>query len=164
MISESQYGVQIFSYIPSLENKIHVLNNQSPIFTGNITEVFNNFTIQLNGSLNVKLAFIDDNTNNNSQKLEDSIHYVSMLCPIRSPALVFPEFETKSHSLIYLDKANLIAGIVYCQSSKYQDTLENTSVNQDLIDSEIANLDESACAKIASLSPIKQHFELFSRC
>ena len=57
--------------------------------SGNITEVNNNYTVELNGNLLVSLAFIDSSTTDQTI-YQDGIHFMSVVCPIRSPVIVLP--------------------------------------------------------------------------
>ncbi len=57
--------------------------------SGNITEVNNNYTVELNGNLLVSLAFIDSSTTDQTIH-QDGIHFMSLVCPIRSPVIVLP--------------------------------------------------------------------------
>lgn len=119
---------------------------ESRLIFGNTSAVNDNFTIGLNGSLIVPLALIE--TNNTDQiTQEDAIHYMSVVCPIRSPVVILPVINS-TNALDVNKSANLtdvIEGIVYCQASNSSDTRSTKSINEQLIDAKFAKLDSPNC-------------------
>lgn len=114
---------------------------------GNISEVYNNNTIQINGTLNVKLSFVKPYYND-TLKQEDSTHYTSVVCPIRSPAIVYIESQitNQSKSLTAVtDNSYSVNGLLYCQSASVADTLTHSSINEDLLALKVAIFDNSSC-------------------
>lgn len=125
----------------------------NPIIKGIISEVYNNNTVQLNGTLNVKLSFIK-HSYNDTLKQEDSTHYASVMCPIKSPALVYVESQINNqstHSVILNESTSYISGILFCQTTSVSDTLKELSINEDLISSKVAVLDSSSCKNFEKL-------------
>ncbi|WP_148686352.1 hypothetical protein [Candidatus Nitrosocosmicus hydrocola] len=121
------------------------LEFQSRLIFGNTTAVNDNFTLEVNDSLVVTLALVATNTTDEITH-EDGIHFMSVVCPIRSPVVVFP--VSNSISLYELNKsANLkeIEGVVYCQSSNISDLNSTKSINEQLVDAELAIPDNNNC-------------------
>lgn len=118
---------------------------ESQLIFGNTTAVNDNFTLEVNDSLIVTLALVATNTTDEITH-EDGIHFMSMVCPIRSPVVVFP--VTNSITLHELNKsANLkeIEGVVYCQTNNISDLNSAKSINEQLVDAELAILDNNNC-------------------
>jgi hypothetical protein len=113
--------------------------------SGNITEVNNNYTVELNGNLLISLAFIDSTTSDQTIH-QDGIHYMSVVCPIRSPAIVLPIANSTNlpEDNQYADLKE-IEGIVFCQSNNISDVNSTKSINQQLIDARLATLDSKIC-------------------
>ena len=113
-----------------------------PIF-GNTSAVNNNYTVGVNDNLLVSLAFINPNTTDEII-FQDGIHFISVVCPIRSPVIVLPIFDTvnfeEANSNSNLTKLD---GIVFCQSSNISDVYSTKSINEQLIDAKLATLDSS---------------------
>src|SRR5690349_20269901 len=108
------------------DNAPHILS----IVRGNISQVYNNKTVQLHETLNVKLAFINHHLNDSILK-EDSTHYTSVVCPIRSPAIVYPESQVTNQSTFsstVKEQPYSISGILFCQSNNISDTLKKSSI------------------------------------
>jgi hypothetical protein len=128
---------------------------------GNITEVNNNHTVEVNGNLLVSLAFIDSSTTDQTIQ-QDGIHFMSVLCPIRSPVIVLP-ISNFTNLIEDNQSADLkeIEGIVFCQSSNISDVNSTKSINEQLIDARLATLDSKICnnATIAS-----SHFAKIMKC
>jgi len=133
----------------------------NPVIKGSITEVYNNNTVQLNGTLNVKLSFIKQ-FNEDPLKQEDSTHYASVMCPIRSPAIIYVESHITNQpnsTSKTKDDLNHINGILFCQTTDLSDTLKNSSINEDLISSNVSSLDNSSCKNFKKMiDSIKQAF------
>jgi hypothetical protein len=112
---------------------------------GNITEVNNNYTVELNGNLLVSLAFIDSSTTDQTIH-QDGIHFMSVVCPIRSPVIVLP-ISNSTNLLEDNQSADLkeIEGIVFCQSSNIADVNSTKSINEQLIDARLVTLDSKIC-------------------
>lgn len=132
------------------------------IVRGNISQVYNNNTVQLNQTLNVKLAFINHHLNDSIMK-EDSTHYTSVVCPIRSPAIVYPESHIGSQFTplsTVKEHPYSISGILFCQSNNISDTLKNSSINEDLISLKMAIFDNDSCKKFENtLESLKTKFD-----
>jgi hypothetical protein len=112
---------------------------------GNITEVNNNHTVEVNGNLLVSLAFIDSSTTDQTTH-QDGIHFMSVLCPIRSPVIVLPiaNFTNLLDDNQPVDLTE-VEGIVFCQSSNISDVNSTKSINEQLIDARLATLDSKIC-------------------
>lgn len=118
---------------------------KSRLIFGNTTAVNDNFTIGVNGNVLVSLALIDTNSTNQTSH-EDGIHFMSVVCPIRSPVVVLP--VNNSINLFELNKsANLteIEGVIYCQASNISDIMSIKSINEQLIDSKLVTLNSTNC-------------------
>jgi hypothetical protein len=115
---------------------------QLPIF-GNISAVNNNYTVEVNDNLVVSLALINPNTTDETI-FQDGIHFISVVCPIRSPVIVLPISDSTNfdgaNSITNLTKLD---GIVFCQTSNISDVNATKSINEQLIDSKLVNLDSS---------------------
>ncbi|CAN5654785.1 hypothetical protein BH23THE1_BH23THE1_17230 [soil metagenome] len=126
----AQTAVEVFQPIPII---------------GNITEVNNNHTVEVNGNLLVSLAFIDSSTTDQTIH-QDGIHFMSVLCPIRSPVIVLPISNfTNLHEDNQSPDLTEIEGIVFCQSSNISDVNYTKSINEQLIDARLATLDSKIC-------------------
>ncbi len=134
----SNYSTDIWA-LPTAE-----LFQPIPI-SGNITEVNNNYTVEVNGNLLVSLAFIDSSTTDQTIH-QDGIHFMSVLCPIRSPVIVSP-IANFTNLLEDNQSADLteIEGIVFCQSSNISDVNSTKSINEQLVDARLAILDSKIC-------------------
>jgi hypothetical protein len=129
--------------------------------SGNITEVNDNYTVELNGNLLVSLAFIDSTTSDQTIH-QDGIHFMSVVCPIRSPVIVLP--ITNSTNLLEDNQsANLkeIEGIVFCQSTNISDVNSAKSINEQLIDARLATLDNKICN---NATPASSHLAKITKC
>jgi len=118
---------------------------ESRLIFGNTTAINNNFTIEVNDSLVVTLTLVDTNTTDQITH-DDGIHFLSVICPIRSPIVVLP--ATTPIPLPEVNKAaNLteIEGLVYCQTSNISDLNITKSINEQLIDAKLAILDIKSC-------------------
>lgn len=114
-------------------------------FIGKITEVGSNYTIQIDNITDVKLAFLDTNMKD-PQMLSDATHFMSILCPIRSPVLVYPDLYSILPINWTLPKGE-ISALVYCQNF---DNLSNEylfSLNEQLVKAKLANSDKDVCSK-----------------
>jgi hypothetical protein len=119
---------------------------ESRLIFGNTTAVNDNFTIEVNENLVVSLALIDTNTTDQTFH-QDGIHFMSVVCPIRSPVVVLP-LPYSLNSLEHDNKsANLteIEGIVYCQASNISDINSTQSINEQLLDAKLATLHKKYC-------------------
>jgi hypothetical protein len=118
---------------------------ESRLIFGNTTSVNDNYTIGINDNLVVSLAFIDTNTSDPTLH-EDGIHFMSVLCPIRSPVIVSPVTNSiNSDELTQSSNRTQIEGIVYCQASNISDIKSKKSINEKLIDVKLATLDSKNC-------------------
>ena len=118
---------------------------ESKYIFGNTAAVNDNFTIGVNGNLVVSLALIDINTTDQASR-EDAIHFLSVVCPIRSPVIVLP-VNNSTNSLELNKSANLteIEGVVYCQASNISDVKSVKSINEQLVNAKLASLDSKNC-------------------
>jgi hypothetical protein len=137
----------LYSFSYSAEISTQVTSEfESNLIFGNTTAVNDNFTVGVNGSLIVSLALIE--TNNTDQTTqEDAIHYMSVVCPIRSPVVVLPVINS-TNALEFNKSANMtseIEGIVYCQANNSSDTSSTKSINEQLLDANLATLDNTNC-------------------
>lgn len=112
---------------------------------GNITAVNDNYTIGINDNLVVSLAFIDTNITDQVLR-EDGVHFMSIVCPIRSPVILSPVTSSvNSDELTPSFNLTQIDGIVYCQTSNISDIKSKKSINEQLIDAKLATLDSKNC-------------------
>jgi hypothetical protein len=113
---------------------------ESRLIFGNTTAVNDNYTIGINDNLVVSLAFIDTNITDQILR-EDGIHFISVVCPIRSPVIVSPVTSSiNSDELTQSSNLTQIDGIVYCQASNISDIKSKKSINEQLIDAKLATL------------------------
>ncbi|MDN5867685.1 MAG: hypothetical protein L0H55_09850 [Candidatus Nitrosocosmicus sp.] len=112
-------------------------------FIGKITEVGSNYTIQIDNITDVRLAFLDTRMKD-PQILDDATHFMSVLCPIRSPALVYPNL-----TFILLNSwtvaKNEISALVYCQNFDNHSNKHSMSLNEQLVKANLAVFDKDAC-------------------
>ena len=129
--------------------------------SGNITEVNNNYTVELNGNLLVSLAFIDSTTSDQTIH-QDGIHFMSVVCPIRSPVNVLP-IANSTNLLEDNQSADLkeIEGIVFCQSTNISDVNSTKSINEQLVDARLATLDSKICN---NATPASSHLANIMKC
>ena len=121
------------------------VNGQSGQILGKITEVNNNHTVGINNTLLVELAFADINITDQT-KSQDATHFMSVLCPIRSPVVVVPEIDsTDLASSDNQNKVTKVKGIVFCQSNSISDMKDTKSINEQLIEANLATLDNKSC-------------------
>jgi hypothetical protein len=150
----SDYSIAIWA-------QITVGSFQPTPISGNITEVNNNYTVELNGNLLISLAFIDSTTPDQTIH-EDGIHFMSVVCPIRSPAIVLP-IANSTNLLGDNQSADLkkIEGIVFCQSTNISDVNSTKSINEQLIDARLATLDSKICN---NATPASSHLTNIMQC
>ena len=118
---------------------------ESKYIFGNTTAVNDNFTIGVNGNLVVSLALAHANTTDQTSH-EDAIHFMSVVCPIRSPVIVLPVNNSiNSHELNKSANLTEIEGVVYCQASNISDVKSIKSINEQLVDAKLATLDSKNC-------------------
>ena len=143
----AQTNVELFQPIP---------------ISGNITEVNNNYTVEVNGNLLVSLAFIDSSTTDQTIT-QDGIHFMSVVCPIRSPVIVLP-IASYTNLLEDNQSADLkeIEGIVFCQSTNISDVNSTKSINEQLIDARLATLDSKICNN--ATTPASSHLANIMKC
>jgi hypothetical protein len=99
----------------------------------------------------VLLALVDTNTTDQTSH-EDGLHYVSVVCPIRSPVVVIPAtISPNSLELNKLANPTEIEGIVYCQTSNISDINSTKSINEQLLDANLATLDKKNCINQTSV-------------
>ena len=128
------YSVHIWAQISELEPQ--------PIF-GNITSVNNNYTVGVNDNLLISLAFINSNTTDETI-FQDGIHFISVVCPIRSPVVVLPISDSTNFDEVnsYAKLAKL-EGMIFCQTSNISDVNITKSINEQLIDTKLVTLNSS---------------------
>ena len=81
-------------------------------------------------------TFNDFFEGNDTEILNEATHFTSMLCPIRSPALIYHDNYYHGEKL---DNASILSAVVYCLASNNQnDTSTIKSVNEYLVDSKLA--------------------------
>lgn len=113
-------------------------------FIGKITEVSNNYTIQIDNITDVRLAFLDTRMED-PQILDDATHFMSVLCPIRSPVLVYPDLYSTLPNTWTVKKSE-ISAIVYCQNFDNHNKEHLISLNEQLVKANLANFDKGACS------------------
>jgi hypothetical protein len=118
---------------------------ESRLIFGNTTAVNDNYTIGINDNLVVSLALIDTKISDQILR-EDGIHFISVVCPIRSPVVVSPVTSSiNSDELTQSSNLTQIDGIVYCQASNISDIKSKKSINEQLIDAKLATFDSKNC-------------------
>jgi hypothetical protein len=118
---------------------------ESRLIFGNTTAVNDNYTIGINDNLVVSLALIDTKISDQILR-EDGIHFISVGCPIRSPVVVFPVTSSiNSDELTQSSNRTQMEGIVYCKASNISDIKSIKSINEQLIDAQLATLDSINC-------------------
>ncbi len=129
--------------------------------SGNITEVNNNYTVELDGNLLVSLAFINSTASDQTIH-QDGIHFMSVVCPIRSPVIVLP-IANSTNVLEDSRSADLkeIEGIVFCQSTNISDVNSTKSINEQLVDARLATLDSKNCKYT---TPATSHLANIMKC
>ena len=130
---------------PAWVQTTKVLLQQSLPISGNITAVNNNYTAEINNNMLVSLAFINPNSTDETV-FQDGIHYISVVCPIRSPAVVLPvsDFTIFDAEGPNANLTNLVDGILFCQTSNTSDINSTESINEQLLDAKLATLDNSS--------------------
>jgi hypothetical protein len=130
---------------------------ESRLIFGTTTAVNDNYTIGINDNLVVSLAFIDTNIIDQVLR-EDGIHFISVVCPIRSPVIVSPVTSSiNSDELTQSSKRTQIDGIVYCQANNISDMKSKKSINEQLIDAKLAPLDSKNCnSQILAYPPLSR--------
>ena len=121
----------------------HPFSSNLP-FIGKITEVGNNYTMQIDNSTDVKLAFLDTPIKD-SQILADATHFMSVLCPIRSPVLIYPDLYSILPNNVN-DTKSEISALVYCQNFDNQSNEDWISLNEELVKAKLAIFDKNACS------------------
>lgn len=143
-----------FIHLPDIRVQISAAYDDDvqpkPIF-GKVTEISKNYTVGVNGSLVVSLAFINPNSTDQTTH-EDGVHYMSVVCPIRSPVIILPvsDYTRFNDTDPYMNLTNL-AGIVYCQTSNISDINSEKSINEQMVDANLASLDDNGCKDATSL-------------
>ncbi len=113
-------------------------------FKGKVTGVIDGYTLEIDNKT-VKLALIEGIEGNDTQILNEATHFTSMLCPIRSPALVYHDNYYLGEKL---NNASILSAVVYClASNSYNDTSTTKSVNESLLDVKLALMDRNASNK-----------------
>jgi len=107
-------------------------------FIGKITEVGNNYSMQVDNNTDVKLAFLNTHTKD-PQILADATHFMSVLCPIRSPVLVYPDLSSVLLNNVN-DTKSEISALVYCQNFDNQSNEDWISLNEELVKAKLAIL------------------------
>ena len=113
-------------------------------FIGKITEVGSDHTIKIDNSTDVKLTFLDTHIKD-PQMLADATHFMSVVCPIRSPILVYPDLYSVL-SNYGNDMKSEINALVYCQNFDNQSNEEWISLNEELVKAKLAIFDKNACS------------------
>jgi hypothetical protein len=121
-----------------------LLQQSLPIFR-NVSAVNTNNTVGINNNIIVSPAFINPNSSDETV-FQGGIHYISVVCPIRSPAVVLPVSDS---TIFDAENPNsnltkLVDGILYCQIIKTSDINSTKSINEQLIDAKLATLDNSS--------------------
>ncbi len=126
-------------------NILPPFKGHSELIIGKISDVNNNHTVGVNNTLLVELALVNLNITDEI-KSQDATHFMSVVCPIRSPVVVMPEFNSP-YILSHSSSENLskIKGIVFCQSSSISDINTTKSINEQLVDANLATLDNKSC-------------------
>jgi hypothetical protein len=151
-----------------LDNSVHIwaqtplglLQQPLPI-SGNVTAVNNNYTVGVNNNTLVSLAFINPNSTDETV-VQDGIHYISVVCPIRSPVVVLPVSDSTSFDVKNPNSnlTRLVDGVVFCQTSNTSDINSTESINEQLLDARLANLDNnnnSSSNRICSTETLHTH-------
>ena len=141
--SSTSSSFSIYSGLTWTQTTKELLQQPLPI-SGNITAVNNNYTVGINNNILVSLAFINPNLIDETV-FQDGIHYISVVCPIRSPAVVLPVldstiFDAKNPNS---NSTKLVDGILFCQTSNTSDMNSTKSINEQLIDAKLATRDNS---------------------
>ncbi len=114
------------------------------IFKGKVTGVIDGYTLEIDNKT-VKLALIEGIEGNDTQTLNEATHFTSMLCPIRSPALVYHDNYYHGEKL---NNASILSAVVYClASNNYNDTSTIKSVNESLLDAKLALMERDSSDK-----------------
>lgn len=106
-------------------------------FKGQVTGVIDGYTLEIDNKT-VKLALIDGIEGNDTEILNEATHFTSMLCPIRSPALVYHDNYYHGKKL---DNSSILSAVVYCLASNNYNGTSMMSVNESLLDAKLALLD-----------------------
>lgn len=135
----------VFSYEYDIQLKKYLIYSIIP-FTGTITEVKENYIIEIENNTIIRLSLIDREIND-SQLLKDSTHFISVLCPVRSPVVVYPDLTSnlKKNETSEDNYSNIIDGIVFCTNSKISNDENNNSINEALVKSKLAYIDSNYC-------------------
>lgn len=113
-------------------------------FKGQVTGVIDGYTLEIDNRT-VNLALIEGIDGDDAQILNEATHFTSMLCPIRSPALVYHDNYYHGEKL---NNASILSAVVYCLASdNYNDTSTIKSVNESLLDAKLAVMDRDASNK-----------------
>lgn len=139
------FSIIVLSYEYNTQLKKYVIYSFIP-FTGTITEVKDNYIIEIENNTIISLSLID-NEINDSQLLKDSTHFISVLCPVRSPVVVYPDLTSniEKNETLGGNHSKTIDGIVYCTNSKISKDVNNTSINEALVKSKLAYIDLNYC-------------------
>lgn len=113
-------------------------------FIGKITEVGSSYTMQIDNNTDIKLAFLDTHIKD-PQILADATHFMSVLCPIRSPVLVYPDFYSILPNNGNVTKSE-ISALVYCQNFDNRSNEDWISLNEELVKSKLAIFDKDVCS------------------
>lgn len=113
-------------------------------FIGKITEVGPNYTIQIDNITDVRLAFLDTRIKD-PQILGDATHFMSVMCPIRSPALIYPDMNSNLASNGTVTNSE-ISAVVYCQIFDNHNSEYLISLNEQLVKANLAIFDKDVCS------------------
>ncbi len=113
-------------------------------FRGQVTGVIDGYTLEIDNKA-VKLALIEGIEENDTQILNEATHFTSMLCPIRSPAVVYHDNYYDGEKL---NNASILSAVVYCMAgNNHNDTSTIKSVNESLLDAKLALMDKDVSDK-----------------
>lgn len=142
--SSTSSSFSIYSGPTWVQTTKELLEQSLPI-SGNITAVNSNYTVGINNNILVSLAFINPNSSDETV-FQDGVHYISVVCPIRSPAFVLPVADSTNFDAENPNSnlTKLVDGILFCQTSNTSDINSTKSINEQLIDAKLATRDNSS--------------------
>ncbi len=130
----------IFSY----GNNIGALNSSisNNSFNGKVTGVIDGYTLEIDNRM-VKLALLHDTEPNDKEILNEATHHTSMLCPIRSPALIYPDNSQQDEN--ENNSTKKLSAIVYCLANNNDNNGTMVSINESLLEAKLGVIDKDAC-------------------
>lgn len=128
--------------IITFDDKSFALNSSfNYSFKGLVAGVVDGYTLEI-GNSTVKLSLIDDKVLG-EETIGEATHYTSMLCPIRSPALIYPDNhqqDGKEHN-----NSTELSAVVYCLANIDGNNSRIVSINESLLEAKLAVIDKKAC-------------------